>query len=184
MYVCCHKTPTTELALPERRSSSPPLLGTTSCRVVSEVSAPRTISSFYFVVGLVLVCALSSAPITAILFASYDVLVALSVILHVKSGARRLQLWEVIAKVNMHVCELLIPLRQTHYHSQQNLAFIRRFKLAVVGEDVLELLQTELASARSERSISLQTMCCMCVCVPLCLRVKMYSVSLCVLTIA
>lgn len=54
--------------------------------------------------GLVLVCALSSAPITVIVFASYDVLVALSPILHSKSGSRRLQLWEVIAKVDIHVC--------------------------------------------------------------------------------
>jgi hypothetical protein len=45
------------------------------------------------------------------------------------------------------------PLLQTHSHPPQNLAYIRRFKLAIVGEDVLELLRTELSSARSDRFI-------------------------------
>jgi hypothetical protein len=76
-------------------------LGTTNCRIVSEASLPTTIQSFFFVVGLVLVCNLISAPVTNIVFASYHVLVALSMVLHAKSGSRRLQLWEVIAKVDL-----------------------------------------------------------------------------------
>jgi hypothetical protein len=43
------------------------------------------------------------------------------------------------------------PWLQSHYHPPQNLSFLRRFKLAIVGEDVIELIQTELASARTAR---------------------------------
>jgi hypothetical protein len=88
------------LPLAPWESQSSTLLGTTNCRIVSAASLVRTIRTFFFVVGLVLVCGLLSAPITGTVFASYDVLMGLVMVLHVKTGSRRLQFWEVIAKVS------------------------------------------------------------------------------------
>jgi hypothetical protein len=138
--------------------------------------------TFFFVVGLVLVCALISAPVTAIVFASYDVLLELAMVLHPWTGSRRLQFWEVIAKVDFsdahpmqcfcysHLHDRRSLLQTTHCHPPQNLSFLKRYKLAVVSEEVLELVQTELASGRSGRSTRPRVCVtaddvCVCVCV-------------------
>ena len=77
------------------------LIGVTRCRSVSYASLPAAVNGFFFVVGLLIVSRIVKiSAITATLFSSYTVVLALCPILRRKTGARRLHLWGMVAKVH------------------------------------------------------------------------------------